>query len=94
MRQLYLSVYPVGVDPSAIRGMGWTVQKGALALGRGSALLGAKTLDSFVDPIRRHGSAFKPEDLIGQSLTLTVMRISDEGKEANPDPCGCGSPAC
>ncbi len=80
MRQLYISVSPVGVDPSAIRGMGWTVQKGSLALGRGSALLGAKTLDSFVDPIHRKEVSFAPEDLVGQSLTLTAVRTSDEGK--------------
>jgi len=81
MRQLHLFVTPVGVDPSAIRAMGWTVQKGSLSLGRGSALLGAKTLDSFVDPRRREKVAFAPEELIGQSLTLTVTRINDEGKE-------------
>ncbi len=80
MRQLYLFVTPMGVDPSAIRGMGWTVQKGVLSLGRGTALLGAKTLDSFVDPRRREAVSFQPEDLIGQSLTLTVIRTSDEGK--------------
>jgi putative ABC transport system permease protein len=80
MRQLYLFVTPMGVDPAAIRGMGWTVQKGTLSLGRGTALLGAKTLDSFVDPIRRKSVAFQPEDLIGQSLTLTVVRTGDEGK--------------
>jgi len=80
MRQLYLFVTPVGVDPSAIRGMGWKMQKGALSLGRGSALLGAKTLDSFVDPRRREKVVFQPDDLIGQSLTLTVVRTNDEGK--------------
>ena len=81
MRQLFLSANPVGVDPAAIRGMGWTVQTGALSLGRGSALLGSKTLESFVDPRRHETVAFPAEDLIGQSLTLTVTRISDEGKE-------------
>jgi putative ABC transport system permease protein len=80
MRQLYLFVTPMGVDPSAIRGMGWKVQKGVLSLGRGSALLGAKTLDSFVDPRRRETVSFQPEQLIGQSLTLTVIRLDDEGK--------------
>ncbi len=80
LRQLYFSVSPVGVDPAAIRGMGWTVQKGALTLGRGFALLGSKTLDSFVDPIHRKEVSFAPEDLIGQSLTLSVVRTSDEGK--------------
>ncbi|MBN2084153.1 MAG: ABC transporter permease [Anaerolineales bacterium] len=81
MRQLLLSANPVGVDPASIRGMGWTVQKGALTLGRGSALLGSKTLESFVDPRRHETVAFPAEDLIGQSLTLTVTRITDEGKE-------------
>jgi putative ABC transport system permease protein len=81
MRQLFLSANPVGVDPAAIRGMGWTVQKGALSLGRGSALLGSKTLENFVDPRRHETVAFQAEDLIGQSLTLTVTRINDEGKE-------------
>jgi putative ABC transport system permease protein len=81
MRQLNLFVTPVGVDPNAIRAMGWTVQKGALTLGRGMALLGAKTLDSFVDPIRREKAAFQAEDLIGQSLTLTVIRTNEEGKQ-------------
>jgi len=80
MRQLYLAISPVGVDPAAIRGMGWAVQKGVLTLGRGSALLGAKTLDSFVDPIHLKEVSFTPDDLIGQSLTLTVARTSDEGK--------------
>ncbi|MBN1437808.1 MAG: ABC transporter permease [Anaerolineales bacterium] len=80
MRQLHLFVTPMGVDPSVLRGMGWTVQKGTLALGRGSALLGAKTLESFVDPVRREKVAFQPEDLVGQSLTLTVDRTDDEGK--------------
>jgi putative ABC transport system permease protein len=81
MRQLSLFVTPMGVDPGAIRGLGWTVQKGVLSLGRGSVLLGSKTLDSFVDPRRRETVSFKPEDLIGQSLTLTVTRIDDEGKK-------------
>jgi putative ABC transport system permease protein len=81
LRQLHLYVSVTGVDPSALRGMGWTVQKGTLSLGRGSALLGSKTLDSFVDPIRRESVSFAPEDLIGQSLTLTVSRIGDSGKE-------------
>jgi putative ABC transport system permease protein len=80
LRQLHLFVSPVGVDPSAIRAMGWKVQKGTLSLGRGSALLGAKALDSFVDPIRREEVSFQPEDLIGQSLTLTMVRTDDEGK--------------
>jgi putative ABC transport system permease protein len=81
MRQLHLSVTPMGVDPSAIRGMGWTAQKGGVTLGRGTALLGSKTLESFVDTRRHETVTFQPEDLIGQSLTLTVTRINDEGKE-------------
>jgi putative ABC transport system permease protein len=80
MRQLYLFVTAMGVDPAAIRGMGWTVQAGSLTLGRGTALLGAKTLESFVDPIRRGKVSFQPKELIGQSLTLTVVRTNDQGK--------------
>jgi putative ABC transport system permease protein len=80
MRQLYLFVTPMGVDPSAIRAMGWTVQKGVLSLSSGTALLGAKTLDSFVDPRRRESASFLPEDVVGQSISLTVERTNDEGK--------------
>jgi putative ABC transport system permease protein len=80
MRQLSLFVTPVGVDPAAIRGMGWTVEKGSLSLGRGSALLGSKAIESFVDPRRRESVPFQPEELVGQSVTLTVSRTGDEGK--------------
>ena len=83
VRQLHLYVSVTGVDPSALRGMGWSVQKGTLTLNRGSVLLGAKTLDSFVDTRRRESVSFQPEDLVGQSITLTVTRINDAGKEEN-----------
>jgi putative ABC transport system permease protein len=80
LRQLNLFVTPMGVDPAAIRGLGWKTQAGALSLGRGLALLGSKTLDSFVDPRKRESVSYRPEDLIGQSLTLTVARTDDAGK--------------
>jgi putative ABC transport system permease protein len=81
MRQLDLFVSVTGVDPSAIRGMGWKVQKGTLTLGHGSVLLGAKTLESFVDTRRRQKVSFEPDALVGQTLTMTVSRIDDTGKE-------------
>jgi putative ABC transport system permease protein len=81
MRQLQLYVTPTGVDPSAIRGMGWTVQEGVLTLNRGTALLGAKALDSFVDTRRRESVSFLPNEMAGQSLVLTVTRTNDEGKK-------------
>jgi putative ABC transport system permease protein len=80
LRQLNLFVTPMGVDPAAVRGLGWKVQAGTLSLGRGLALLGAKTLDSFVDPRKRESVPFEAKDLVGQSLTLTVSRTDDEGR--------------
>jgi putative ABC transport system permease protein len=81
MQQLQLMASVAGVDPSAIRGMGWEVQQGTLTLNRGSALLGAKALDSFVDARRRESLSFPPEELVGRSITLTLTRVNNEGKE-------------
>jgi putative ABC transport system permease protein len=81
LRQLDMFATVTGVDPASIRGLGWKVQKGALTLGRGSALIGAKTAESFVDPRRRSKVTLAPESLIGQTLLLTFTRIDDQGKK-------------
>ena len=68
----------VGIDPRQTEALGLEVQQGALRLGRGQALVGAKVEETFFDPIRQQPA--EPMDLMGQILQVELSRISGAGK--------------
>jgi putative ABC transport system permease protein len=67
-----------GIDARVVRQLGWEVASGVLRLGRQQALVGARVGDFLADP-RRPGQTVDPVDLQGQTLKLSVTRVSEEG---------------
>jgi putative ABC transport system permease protein len=65
-----------GVEPRAVRKLGWEAGSGGLRLGRWQVLVGARVGERFADP-RRPAETVPAVDLQGQTLKLVLTRTAD-----------------
>jgi putative ABC transport system permease protein len=79
-----LETYPniLGVGISDLSALGLSAEKGDLALGRGTAIVGAQVLRNFYDPRWRPGQPQpEPPDLLGQTVKLNLIKWTEDGTE-------------
>jgi putative ABC transport system permease protein len=69
-----------GIDPLVARDLGFELAHGSDRLGRNTVIVGARVAESFVDPRRRDAQDGEPPDLYGQTLTLEMRRLGEDGQ--------------
>ncbi len=68
-----------GIEPRALYLLNWQVEHGVLRLGRLEAVVGARVAEAFLDPTRPvMPGPLRPEDLLGQTLTMELSRQSEQ----------------
>lgn len=76
----YGSIIGIGTDDLAV--MGWQTEEGSLQLERGTVIVGTYVDQNFYDPRLRPGQEPPPPpDLMGQQLTLKLLKWAADGTE-------------
>ncbi len=68
----------LGIEPSQIDRLDFSMAEGAARLGGGQVIVGARVTESFFDPQGRRVS--QPPDLMGQTLQLVLTRVTEDGQ--------------